>query len=341
MKTSVALTSLLALLLMQSTVGNAINVTLSGGQEVPPITSNVTGTATIELLMDGTIGYSVSLLNPSGVALLGVDGAHLHCGASGTDGPVVAFLAQPVTGGLMTPSVELSGFINATGIVDNTCGATIALLYASIRAGKVYINVHSTENPDGEVRGQIPKVTTDEMSIDVPLSGGQEVPPVDSTVTGMITVQLFSDGSLEYFANLANPDGVKLFGVDGAHIHCGKIGTDGPLVAFLAQPVVGGLTEAQVGFSGFIDVTSIMDVTCGATIDLLWESIMAGDAYVNVHSTEHPDGEVRGQILMDAMMPTMSPIMSQTMALGSASPHFKFRSAFVGLVVALVAAAAM
>jgi hypothetical protein len=52
------------------------------------------------------------------------------------------------------------------------------------------------------------------------------------------------------------------------------------------------------------------------------------------------------------MAPMMSPISSQTMnlgkatmaptmTLGSSSPHFKFRSAFVGLLVAMVAAAGL
>jgi hypothetical protein len=341
MKTSAAFTSLMALLSMQSAMGNVIKVTLNGGQEVPAITTDVTGTATIELLADGTIEYSVTLLNPSGKELLGEAGAHLHCAATGANGNVVAFLAQPVTGGDITTTVEFSGFINATtDIIDPTCGATIALLYGSIRAGLVYINVHSTENPGGEVRGQIPKVTSVDDAIAVSLSGANEVPPITSSVTGMITIQLFSDGSLDFFANLANPDAKELLGVAGAHIHCGPIDGEGPVVAFLAQPITGGDTALQVGFNGFIDITGIVDDTCGATIDLLYESIAAGGTYVNVHSTENPGGEVRGQILVSALMPTSSPNSSPTSA-PSASPDFMSRSASVGLAVALVAVAAM
>jgi hypothetical protein len=339
MKTSVALTSLMALLSMQLAVCNVISVTLSGGQQVPdPVTTNVTGTATIELLADGTIEYSVILLNPSGIELLGEAGAHLHCAASGANGNVVAFLAQPVTGGDITTPVEFSGSISGTDIVDDTCGDTIELLYGSIRRGLVYINVHSTENPDGEVRGQIPKVTSVDDAIDVSLSGANEVPPITSSVTGMITIQLFSDGSLEFFANLANPDAKKLLGVAGAHIHCGPIDGEGPVVAFLAQPITGGDTALEIGFNGFIDITGIVDDTCGATIDLLYESIAAGGTYVNVHSTENPDGEVRGQILVSALMPSSSPSSSPT---PSASPDFMSRSASVGLAVALVAVAVM
>jgi hypothetical protein len=328
MKTSAALTSLLALLSIQSAVGNAIDVTLSGGQQVPPVTSTVTGTATIELLSDGTIEYFVSLLNPNGVALLGAAGAHIHCGASGTNGPVVAVLAPQVDGGRLMSPLELSGTIDEAGIVDNTCGANIALLYASIRVGGAYINVHSTENPSGEVRGQIPEVTPVGDAIDVTLSGENQVPPVTSTVTGQATIALASDGSIEYFVGLVNPNGVALLGAAGAHIHCGEMGANGPVVAVLAPPVDGGRTEAQVELSGSIVATGIVDDTCGATLDLLYESIIAGRTYVNVHSTENPSGEVRGQILIPAME-------------DSASPSFKFRSAFVGLVVALAAVAAM
>jgi hypothetical protein len=334
MKTFATLTPLLALLSIQSAVGHVTNVALSGGEEVPAITSSVSGTATIELLSDSTIEYSVKLLNPSGVALLGAAGAHIHCGAIGENGPAVAFLAQPVDGGLLPSPVEFSGVLDDSMIVDDTCGATIAMLYASIKAGSVYINVHSTENPSGEVRGQIPQVTPDDDVINVPLSGENEVPAITSTVTGMMTIQQFSDGSLEFSANLMNPDDVALLGAAGAHIHCGAIGENGPVVAFLAQPVDGGRMEEEVDFSGTIDATSILDESCGATMDLLYASIMEGRTYVNVHSTENPSGEVRGQTLVPVMM-------SPTSAPASASPHFKFRSAVVGVVVALVAVAAL
>jgi hypothetical protein len=330
-------------------VGKVISVALSADEEVPAIISNVTGTATIDLLSDGTIEYFVNLLNPDGVELLGAAGAHIHCGPIGTNGPVVAFLAQPVDGGLLTSPVQFSGILDVTSIVNNTCGATIAMLYASVRAGGTYINVHSTENPSGEVRGQIPEPTPLGDVINVSLGGENQVPAITSTVTGMVTIQQFSDSSLEFSANLANPDGVALLGAAGAHIHCGAIDANGPVVAFLAQPVEGGRMEEEVDFSGVLDATSIVNNTCGATIDLLYTSIMEGLTYVNVHSTENPSGEVRGQTLTPVMTATMAPSMAPnsattvapSMAPDSASPDFKVRSAFVGVVAALIAVAAL
>jgi hypothetical protein len=41
-------------------VGKVISVSLSGEEEVPAITSSVTGTATIDLLADSTIEYFVN-----------------------------------------------------------------------------------------------------------------------------------------------------------------------------------------------------------------------------------------------------------------------------------------
>eukprot|EP00978_Attheya_sp_CCMP212_P011385 scaffold28111_cov60-Attheya_sp.AAC.1 len=196
MKTFTALTSLLALLSIQSAVGNKIEVTLGGGKQVPPVASTVTGTAAIELLSDGTIECRVSLLNPDGVALLG---AHIHCGEADANGPVVAVLAPS------TVPVEFSTIINATGIVDTTCGDTIALLYANIEKGRAYVSVHSTENPSGEVRGQL-----ESEVIEVTLGGGEQVPPIASTVTGTAKIELLSDGTIECRVSLLNPDGVAL-----------------------------------------------------------------------------------------------------------------------------------
>jgi hypothetical protein len=171
------------------------------------------------------------------------------------------------------------------------------MLYASIRAGGAYINVHGTENPSGGC-GQIPEPTPLD-AINISLSGENEVPAVTSTVTGTIMIQQFSDSSVEFSANLI--DGVALLGAAGAHIHCGAFDETGDVVAFLAQPVDGGRMETEVAFTSFLDATSILDDACGATIELLYTSIMEG-RYVNVHSTENPSGEVRGQTLIPDSM---------------------------------------
>jgi hypothetical protein len=294
MKTFATLTSLLALLSMQSAVGDVLTVLLTSDSEVPAVTSSVTGTATIEILSDSTIEYSVSLSNPSGVALLGAGGAHIHCGAIDENGIVVAVLSPAVVDGGRTESVvDFEGVLNDNSIVDPSCGATIAQLYASIIAGGTYVNVHSTENMSGEVRGQTPKVM---VPVD-DMSGGNEVPAVTSSVTGTATIEIIADGTIEYSVNLLNPEGVELLGEAGAHIHCGVIGANGMVVAVLTPAVMGGRTESVVDFEGVLDVSDIVDPSCGSTIAEFSASIIAGGTYINVHSSENASGEVRGQIL--------------------------------------------
>jgi hypothetical protein len=95
--------------------------------------------------------------------------------------------------------------------VNAACGSTIAMLYASIKAGGAYINVHSTENPAGEVRGQIVGKV-----ISVSL-GEEEVPAITSSVTGTAVIDLLADSTIECFVNLLNPDGVLLLGASGAY----------------------------------------------------------------------------------------------------------------------------
>lgn len=130
---------------------------LSGAQEVPPVDTRTRGEASFEVEDDYTsIEYSVKVKTRGGtsVGLLGAAGAHIHCAAAGQNGPVVAFLAGVVNGGL-DGTVKFSATLTEANIVNNACGATIADLVNSMSNGLTYVNVHSLANPSGEVRGQI------------------------------------------------------------------------------------------------------------------------------------------------------------------------------------------
>ncbi|ADJ14028.1 CHRD domain containing protein [Halalkalicoccus jeotgali B3] len=90
--------------------------------------------------------------------------------------------------------------------------------------------------------------------------------------------------------------------VTQAHIHLGSEGEDGPVVAWLYPE--GGMEPERIGgrFSGILTEDSI------TAEDLVgeWEVADFEDvvgtfeqvgAYVNVHTEQYPDGEIRGQIL--------------------------------------------
>jgi hypothetical protein len=121
-----------------------------------------------------------------------------------------------------------------------------------------------------------------------PLSGAEEVPPVDTLTRGNAILQLSSDGTeLSYKLIVAN-----IIDVTVAHIHLGAPGVNGPILVDL---YTGGLIEGR--FSGILAQGVISEASLGevAFAELL-ELMMAGETYVNVHTLANPPGEVRGQI---------------------------------------------
>src|SRR2546423_8541039 len=60
-----------------------VKVTLSGANEVPPVTTSASGGGTITIGDDGAVSGSVSTTGIAGTA------AHIHEGAAGKNGPVI------------------------------------------------------------------------------------------------------------------------------------------------------------------------------------------------------------------------------------------------------------
>lgn len=128
---------------------------LRGSNEVPPVSTRARGTATFDVSRRANpsrIDYDVSWRR--GTDMLAVAGAHLHCAPAGENGPVVAFLAGVVAGGL-DGRVEFEATLTDDNIVNPACGSTITELVESMAAGDVYVNVHSAANPSGDIRGQV------------------------------------------------------------------------------------------------------------------------------------------------------------------------------------------
>jgi hypothetical protein len=128
---------------------------LSGDQEVPSVvTTPTSGKFHIQFSKDYTEAEFTLRVDDGNQLFM----AHLHCAAAGVNGPVVVWLAgqHPSPGGWNVDGKWIGNTIlNSSNIVNTTCGANLAELAAAMRAGHVYVNVHSRTNPSGEVRGQI------------------------------------------------------------------------------------------------------------------------------------------------------------------------------------------
>lgn len=126
--------------------------TLSGDNEVPAITSNVSGSATFTLSEDGlTLDYTVTV---DGDADVNITAAHIHLGSADENGNVVAFLFAPDTSEA-ADSLEFSGSLTAADLMADLADMDLSELVAILESGGAYVNVHSEGNAAGEVRGQI------------------------------------------------------------------------------------------------------------------------------------------------------------------------------------------
>lgn len=138
-------------------VANAITddtdatVTLNVGEVVPAITTKAKGNGTMNLVNNGTMITFKFKFNEK---LKNVTAAALHFGAMGATGPVVVDLL-----GGETPKKgkfkKLSGEITAEDLTGPFAGMPLDALSGEISAGNVYVNISTTKNEDGEIRGQV------------------------------------------------------------------------------------------------------------------------------------------------------------------------------------------
>jgi hypothetical protein len=128
------------------------------------------------------------------------------------------------------------------------------------------------------------------------LGGGQEVPPVMTSAGAMAQFVLNADGSLAYELRATGP----IQNATASHIHLGARAQNGPVVAFLFHPASSQNFESgDLIASGTIhDSDIIPQPGFSGTVSNLVERMRQGRAYANLHTTAHPGGEIRGQILI-------------------------------------------
>lgn len=128
------------------------------------------------------------------------------------------------------------------------------------------------------------------------MSGGQEVPSNDSRAQGQSNFKLSADGtSLSYKLIVANIQNVTM-----SHIHLAPAGSNGPVVAWLypsgpPPQLIPGRSQGVLA-EGVITASSLVGLLAGASLQDLVDEMIAGNTYVNVHTSQFPPGEVRGQI---------------------------------------------
>lgn len=142
--------------------GKQFSAVLTGDKEVPPVNTDATGK--IKLIANpqqSMLDYQISISDLNGV----ITGAHIHKGSVGTNGPVVATLktgntfagasASSSGSGGGSTSTSVSGTITTADLKGPLAGKQVTDLIRLIEDGKAYVNVHTHQNSNGEIRGQL------------------------------------------------------------------------------------------------------------------------------------------------------------------------------------------
>ena len=110
----------------------AMKVNLTGSEEVPPVSTQAKGTGSFRVAEDGSVTGSVTTEGMQGTM------AHIHQASKGQNGPVIV----PLTKNGDTYSVP-DGKKLTPAQMD------------ALKAGNLYVNVHSDKNKGGEIRAQL------------------------------------------------------------------------------------------------------------------------------------------------------------------------------------------
>ncbi len=255
-----------ALSSMVSTAGSVqtIAFSLSADQEVETgfdATINTGAQATATIMIDTTSGAISGEVVASGLdSGQSITGVHLHAAFAGASGGII----EP----LVVDSTNPLRYVFSTGAALSTTEL------ASLLAGGTYINLHTTGNTAGQLRGQV--VPANIQVLFSNLEGAQQNPPVTSSATGRgyLTVNTSSNtGAIT--ANVSTSG----FTPTVAHIHSGFAGENGPVIITLNAGTTAGSFVSPAG--------AVAQSVAG---------LLSGNYYFNVHSSGNPSGEVRGQL---------------------------------------------
>ena len=122
------------------------------------------------------------------------------------------------------------------------------------------------------------------------LAGDNEIPPINTTAEGVINFKT-KDGSMSWKMNITG-----ITDATGAHIHKGRNDTNGGVIVDLLKVSKQSNTPTGLVMRGNITDSSLTGTMKGRTLADLKTAMANGDTYVNVHTKNHPNGEIRGQI---------------------------------------------
>lgn len=247
----------------------ALFAAMQGNLEPTVVDGEARASAICVFLSDGTLQFAVAV---ESAWAPDVTDMHIHRGAAGVNGPIVVDL---LVGGIVFDPVSRS----AAGTL--TIDPALAEEIAGNPAG-FYVNVHTTDAPNGFARAQLGDVPPVELH--AILSGAEESSQVDPDAHGAASFLVTGIDELRFVLAMGSP---SIAGVTQAHIHAGGAGVDGGIVVDLAS-APGVATDVAAGTK-----SGTVEVPLATLARILAEP---GAFYVNAHSAAAPNGIARGQL---------------------------------------------
>lgn len=141
---------------------DSLRAELSSFNQVPSVLAHGHGNFEAEINEDGTISFSLTYARMSSQVVQ----AHIHFGASMTNGGVAVFLcggtkpacpaSGTVTGTITATDVSVLPATNGDSVIPQGIEpGDLAGLIKAIRHGDTYVNVHTAMFPTGEIRGEV------------------------------------------------------------------------------------------------------------------------------------------------------------------------------------------
>jgi hypothetical protein len=174
---------------------------------------------------------------------------------------------------------------------------SFSITAATIVGGILGINIIPTYNNQATAQQVGNQTMADNPDFDAILSGTSEVPPVQTTASGFADLDVeVEDGQrvVDYELSFSN-----ISRITQAHIHQGNSSQNGPIIVPLFNastptgPVSGQIAEGQITPANFVGPLQ------GMQLDDLISLMQNGQAYVNVHTEQNPQGEIRGTVVLD------------------------------------------
>ncbi|MGI8784587.1 MAG: CHRD domain-containing protein [Acidobacteriota bacterium] len=267
--------------------------------EAPPSGVAARGVATLTLTVardgrgnvtSGTAQFDVDYVFPTGVTLTGY---HIHNGPEGVS-------VNPIldSGLSRTTDSDGTGSISLPAVTVDTAVGVAVLNGILLNPSLYYINLHTSDNPGGAIRGQLENEThvfrptlrpENEIPANTVNASGASL--ISFRITKGATGQI-TGGVVDFAVNYSFPGAVT---INGLHIHRGTASENGPIL--IGTAISGAIPVVDSdGVGNIFERVEILP-TDGAAAGFLRE-VLANPTgyYVHLHTSDNPGGVIRNQL---------------------------------------------